>query len=106
MGRPEQLISRAIELLHKARFMLDQTVAGDAVAAVERALTAAAFARAPALQAEAIAASVAKPKRPRLRPYVTEISRVFWSERRDLNSRPLVPQTSALTGLRYAPTLK
>ena len=27
-----------------------------------------------------------------------------WSERRDLNSRPLVPQTSALTGLRYAPT--
>ncbi len=26
-----------------------------------------------------------------------------WSERRDLNSRPLVPQTSALTGLRYAP---
>jgi hypothetical protein len=27
----------------------------------------------------------------------------FWSERRDLNSRPLVPQTSALTGLRYAP---
>ncbi len=27
-----------------------------------------------------------------------------WSERRDLNPRPLVPQTSALTGLRYAPT--
>ncbi len=26
-----------------------------------------------------------------------------WSERRDLNSRPLVPQTSALTGLRHAP---
>lgn len=29
-----------------------------------------------------------------------------WSERRDLNPRPLVPQTSALTGLRYAPTPK
>jgi hypothetical protein len=28
-----------------------------------------------------------------------------WSERRDLNPRPLVPQTSALTGLRYAPTI-
>ena len=28
-----------------------------------------------------------------------------WSERRDSNPRPLVPQTSALTGLRYAPTL-
>ncbi len=27
----------------------------------------------------------------------------FWSERRDLNSRPPVPQTGALTGLRYAP---
>ena len=27
-----------------------------------------------------------------------------WSERRDLNPRPLVPQTSALTGLRHAPT--
>src|SRR5215212_8450539 len=27
-----------------------------------------------------------------------------WSERRDSNPRPLVPQTSALTGLRYAPT--
>ena len=26
-----------------------------------------------------------------------------WSERRDLNSRPPVPQTGALTGLRYAP---
>jgi len=33
MGRPERLISRAIELLHKARFMLDQTGAGNAVAA-------------------------------------------------------------------------
>jgi hypothetical protein len=29
---------------------------------------------------------------------------VFWSGRRDLNPRPLVSQTSALTGLRYAPT--
>ena len=28
----------------------------------------------------------------------------FWSERRDLNSRPPVPQTGALTGLRYAPS--
>src|SRR6476646_2749404 len=28
-----------------------------------------------------------------------------WSERRDLNSRPPVPQTGALTELRYAPTL-
>src|SRR5262245_15309301 len=28
-----------------------------------------------------------------------------WSERGDLNSRPPVPQTGALTGLRYAPTL-
>ena len=27
-----------------------------------------------------------------------------WSERGDLNSRPPVPQTGALTGLRYAPT--
>ena len=31
-------------------------------------------------------------------------SEVFWSGRRDLNPRPLVPQTSALTGLRHAPT--
>jgi hypothetical protein len=29
-----------------------------------------------------------------------------WSERRDLNSRPPVPQTGALTGLRYAPLPK
>ncbi len=28
---------------------------------------------------------------------------VKWSERGDLNSRPPVPQTGALTGLRYAP---
>lgn len=31
-------------------------------------------------------------------------SGIEWSEREDLNLRPLVPQTSALTGLRYAPT--
>src|SRR5262245_17321937 len=29
----------------------------------------------------------------------------LWSERRDLNSRPPVPQTGALTGLRYAPPI-
>ena len=29
----------------------------------------------------------------------------FWSEREDLNLRPLVSQTSALTGLRHAPTV-
>jgi hypothetical protein len=29
----------------------------------------------------------------------------YWSEWRDSNPRPLVPQTSALTGLRYTPTL-
>ncbi len=28
-----------------------------------------------------------------------------WSERGDLNSRPPVPQTGALTRLRYAPNL-
>ena len=31
------------------------------------------------------------------------LSKVCWSERRDLNSGPPVPQTGALTGLRYAP---
>jgi integrase len=31
---------------------------------------------------------------------------LFWSERRDLNPGPPVPQTGALTGLRYAPTGK
>ena len=36
----------------------------------------------------------------------TEIQRVKWSERGDLNSRPPVPQTGALTELRYAPSLK
>ncbi len=39
---------------------------------------------------------------------LTSDSRVFsdleWSEWRDSNPRPLVPQTSALTGLRYTPT--
>ena len=29
-----------------------------------------------------------------------------WSEWRDSNPRPLVPQTSALTGLRYTPTAR
>jgi hypothetical protein len=33
----------------------------------------------------------------------TEIQREKWSERGDLNSRPPVPQTGALTELRYAP---
>ena len=28
---------------------------------------------------------------------------LYWSEREDLNLRPLVSQTSALTGLRHAP---
>ena len=32
-----------------------------------------------------------------------EFQRVYWSERRDLNSRPPVPQTGALTRLRHAP---
>jgi hypothetical protein len=63
MRRPEQLISRAIDLLHKARFMLDQAGAGNAFAEVERTLTAATFARAAAVQAEKIAASLTKPKR-------------------------------------------
>jgi hypothetical protein len=31
---------------------------------------------------------------------------IYWSERRDLNSGPPVPQTGALTGLRYAPNEK
>ena len=30
-------------------------------------------------------------------------ARFYWSERRDLNPGPPVPQTGALTGLRYAP---
>ena len=32
------------------------------------------------------------------------VSGFEWSEWRDSNPRPLVPQTSALTGLRYTPT--
>src|SRR5258706_7840589 len=32
-------------------------------------------------------------------------SKNYWSERRDLNSRPPVPQTGALTRLRHAPNL-
>ena len=40
-------------------------------------------------------------RRFRKSPYLMGI---FWSGRRDLNPRPLVPQTSALTGLRHAPT--
>ena len=31
-------------------------------------------------------------------------NKMEWSEWRDSNPRPLVPQTSALTGLRYTPT--
>ena len=65
MARPDQLISRAIDLLHKAHFILDQAGAGDAVAAVERALASVTFARAAAVQAEKFAASVPKPKRRR-----------------------------------------
>ena len=33
------------------------------------------------------------------------MSVTYWSERRDLNSGPPVPQTGALTGLRYAPNI-
>src|SRR5262249_33855783 len=39
----------------------------------------------------------------RLRLATLENSRDKWSERGDLNSRPPVPQTGALTELRYAP---
>lgn len=34
---------------------------------------------------------------------IAEFEFNFWSEREDLNLRPLVSQTSALTGLRHAP---
>ena len=37
------------------------------------------------------------------RPEVPILRVLGWSERRDLNSGPPVPQTGALTGLRYAP---
>ena len=40
----------------------------------------------------------------RRRATCADVAGVFWSERRDLNSGPPVPQTGALTGLRYAPT--
>src|ERR1700747_3198952 len=42
---------------------------------------------------------------PRGRPIAEafDFSGIAWSERRDLNSGPPVPQTGALTGLRYAP---
>ena len=35
---------------------------------------------------------------------VLDVEQGIWSEWRDSNPRPLVPQTSALTGLRYTPT--
>ncbi len=44
----------------------------------------------------AIAAVARNEKAPHLQGF-------FWSEREDLNLRPLVSQTSALTGLRHAP---
>ena len=37
--------------------------------------------------------------------YYHAMKRGKWSEREDLNLRPLVPQTSALTRLRYAPNI-
>lgn len=43
-----------------------------------------------------------KPSLRRLRSFCLYQKR--WSEWRDSNPRPLVPQTSALTGLRHAPT--
>src|SRR4029453_12046672 len=47
-----------------------------------------------------------EPVRPRktARLNLTINQKLKWSEREDSNLRPLVPQTSALTGLRYAPT--
>ena len=39
----------------------------------------------------------------KLKSYYAGPNNKFWSERADLNRRPLVPQTSALTRLRYAP---
>ena len=67
MGRlsPEQLISRAIDLLHKARGMLAQTSAHNAVFDLERAIASATFARGAAVQIEKIGASVPKSKRRR-----------------------------------------
>ena len=43
-------------------------------------------------------------EQPRTDRPMTGPIRINWSEREDLNLRPLVSQTSALTGLRYAPT--
>jgi hypothetical protein len=70
MRRPEELISRAIDLLHKAGFLLEQACATEAVAALNRAVAAARFARAAELQSAAeaarprrTAASVPQPKR-------------------------------------------
>src|SRR5690349_24650760 len=37
---------------------------------------------------------------------VRRLSATCWSERRDLNPGPPVPQTGALTGLRYAPPFR
>jgi hypothetical protein len=59
MRRPEQLIGRAIDLLHKARGMLEQTGAGRAVADLERAIASATFARGAVLQVQKIVGSVA-----------------------------------------------
>jgi hypothetical protein len=63
MARAEQQISRAIEFLHKARATLDKTGATEAVAEVERALSAATFARGAAVRAEKFAASLPKRQR-------------------------------------------
>src|SRR5206468_1229975 len=38
-------------------------------------------------------------------PFYSLLLRGYWSEREDLNLRPLVSQTSALTGLRHAPNV-
>ena len=43
---------------------------------------------------------------PRGFPWESRACLKDWSERGDLNSRPPVPQTGALTELRYAPTLE
>src|SRR5208283_5891716 len=43
-------------------------------------------------------------KRANIHSHTNPNSLAIWSEWRDSNPRPLVPQTSALTGLRYTPT--
>jgi len=65
MGRssPEELISRAIDLLHKARRMLDQAGSQRAVFDLERAMASATFARGAAVQVEKTGASVPQPRR-------------------------------------------